>query len=449
MQAFVSQGELTHITIARTIYLTCQTLDSLSLMLMERPVLKISLGVVLLLIVLGGFAASCTPARYILMTADDGLARAPITPQINVSNLDDWLTERERLLQVFASEIYGAAPSDPLNVELIDRQILRESDLNGTARLEDWTLSITPEDAAPLTLRLGLYWPTQTPLRAVMLVPSECGRRATLANDAFEPPTAYRPGWCGPVDSLGGPPEGMIGSLFGEHITTPPLEALADRGYVTIAWHESEISPDSAALHGDALQRLGLDPSSPDRTGTLSLWAWTISSVITALETEPELSELPTMAFGHSRRGKAVLLASARDERLDLVLSHQSGTAGAAPHNDGIGEPVGSMVENYPHWFSPQFAKYADQESEIPVNQHQLLALIAPRAVHVGGSMRDTWADPTGADLARQAAAPIWQLHGADPDTLTSSHLRRGTHGTHPEDWDAFFEAGERVISQE
>ena len=152
--------------------------------------------------------------------------------------------------------------------------------------------------------------------------------------------------------------------------------------------------------------------------------------------------------FGHSRNGKAALLAGARDDRIDLVITHQSGTAGAAPHGDMTGEPVRSMVRRYPHWFAPAFQDWAERpEDALPVNQHQLLALIAPRSVHLGGANRDTWADPEGARAAARAAAPAWRLYGADPDAHISSHLRGGTHGVREEDWDAFLAAAERTAS--
>jgi hypothetical protein len=282
----------------------------------------------------------------------------------------------------------------------------------------------------------------------VFLIPTDCGLRPLLSDARIAPPDAFRPSWCGDPEGTGGPPGGLIGALFGAHIVTPPLDLILAQGFAVAAWHESDIAPDSGDELAASLQMLGLDPDAVDRPGVLSLWAWTISSVVTALEADPDLADAPVFAYGHSRRGKAVLLAGARDERIDLVLAHQSGTAGAAPHDDMTGEPVASMARSYPHWFTPAYQRYAEAgEAALPVNQHQLIALVAPRSLHLGGANRDTWADPVGAETAARAAHPAWRLHDADPHTKISSHLRDGTHGVREEDWAAFLEAAERVAS--
>jgi hypothetical protein len=410
------------------------------------------------------FAAGCagmvSPLRHILATAENTPARAALTPPLlaegygraPVVSLADWRARRAALLTVFAEEIYGAAPPAPDVAVTLDER-LAPADWIGPGRLELSTLTLSVPDAEPgadpLTMRLAVLKP-DAPVRGVFVIPSDCGLRPLLSDARIAPPDAFRPSWCGDPEGAGGPPGGMIGALFGAHIVTPPLDLILAHDFAVAAWHESEIAPDSEDQLAASLEALGLDPAAPDRPGVLSLWAWTISSVVTALEADPELSDAPVFAYGHSRRGKAVLLAGARDERIDLVLAHQSGTAGAAPHDDMTGEPVASMARSYPHWFAPSYQRYVEAgEAAIPVNQHQLIALIAPRALHLGGGNRDTWADPMGAETAARAAAPAWRLYGVEPDMKLSSHLRDGTHGVREADWAAFLEAAERVASQQ
>ncbi|MEQ8433336.1 MAG: hypothetical protein RIA71_03775 [Oceanicaulis sp.] len=406
------------------------------------------------------FAAGCagmvSPLRHILATAENTPARAAITPPLMadgygqgpVESLAEWRARRGALSNVFAEEIYGAAPPAP-DLSVTRDDSLAPADWIGPGRLElsTFTLSVAGTDlgAEPVTMRLAVLKPDR-PVRGVFLIPSDCGLRPLLSDARIAPPDAFRPSWCGDLEGTGGPPGGLIGALFGAHIVTPPLDLILAQGFAVAAWHESDIAPDSEDQLAESLQALGLDPDAGDRPGILSLWAWTISSVITALEADTELADAPLIAYGHSRRGKAVLLAGARDERVDLVLAHQSGTAGAAPHGDMTGEPVASMARSYRHWFTPAYQGFSDNAASAPpVNQHQLIALIAPRALHLGGANRDTWADPMGAESAARAAHPAWALYSVDPETKISSHLRNGTHGVREEDWAAFLAAAERV----
>ncbi len=409
------------------------------------------------------FAAGCagmvSPLRHILATAENTPARAALTPpllaegygQAPVATLEDWRARRDALLTVFADEVYGAAPPAP-DVSLTLDERLAPAGWIGPGRLELSTLTLSMAEAnpgaEPATMRVAVLKP-DAPVRGVFVIPSDCGLRPLLSDARIAPPDAFRPSWCGDPEGTGGPPGGMIGALFGAHIVTPPLDLILAQGFAVAAWHESDIAPDSGDQLAASLEALGLDPDATDRPGVLSLWAWTISSVVTALEADPELGNAPVFTYGHSRRGKAVLLAGARDQRIDLVLAHQSGTAGAAPHDDMTGEPVASMARSYPHWFTPAYQRYAEaDEDAIPVNQHQLIALVAPRALHLGGANRDTWADPVGAQTAARAAHPAWRLYGVDPDTKLSSHLRDGTHGVREADWAAFLEAAERVADR-
>lgn len=419
-----------------------------------RPRLKIALAASLLLLLAAGYAGMVSPMRHLLATAENTPARAALTPALlapgfggaAVGTLEDWRERRAALSAAFDDIIYGAAPPPPLVSSNLEAR-LPAADWAGPGRLELHRLTLTAPNAEPVTMRLAVLKP-EGPVRGIFLIPADCGVRAALADERIAPTHAFRPSWCGDLESLGGPPGGITGALFGAHIVTPPLDRILAHGFAAVIWHESDIAPDDPALHLDAVRALGLDPAAANRPGTLSLWAWTISAVIDALDCDPRLADAPVVAYGHSRRGKAVLLAGARDDRIDLAIAHQSGTAGAAPHGDAVGEPVRSMARRYPHWFAPAFQGWAERrEANLPVNQHQLIALIAPRSVHLGGANRDTWADPKGAEAAARAAAPAWRLYGADPDAHISTHLRGGTHGVREADWEAFLEAAERAAS--
>lgn len=420
-------------------------------MISSSLVRRAALLIALILAMLAGFASACTPVRHVLITADPLALGPEAQPDLfeglagsEAERLAAWNGRRPDLLATLDSTLYGAAPAEPASVVLGDWRPVPETDQPGDRALSTVTIQTSSGDSASLTL--ALVSPARSSaIRGVVLVPTECGLQAALHDPSMPAPTGFTPGYCNADGWL----SDLLGGFFGEWIAGPPAERLLEQGYAIAAWHESDLAPDSAALHAESLARLGLDPDADDRPGVISLWAWTISRAIDALRQEPRLSDVPVIAYGHSRRGKAVLLAAARDERIAVTVSHQSGTAGAALQNDAVGEPIRSITQTYPHWFAPGYQRFADPNLDPPLDQHALLALIAPRAVLLGAAWRDSWADPAGAFRAAEAASPAWALYGrpglvqtrmADfqPSGGLASHIRPGTHGVTDEDWTAF-----------
>ena len=97
--------------------------------------------------------------------------------------------------------------------------------------------------------------------------------------------------------------------------------------------------------------------------------------------------------FGHSRYGKSALLTALWSEHVAAIIAHQSGTGGASLSRGKKGESVTQILSSYPHWFAPAYANY-DTDAAIEVEQHHLLALLAPRPILLGNARRDVWSDP-------------------------------------------------------
>ena len=414
---------------------------------------RLLLLVILVIFGFAGFVAACTPARHLLVTADSSPSGPEPEPDLfaelgvtEEQRLAAWEALRPRLQAELDATIYGRAPAPGRVRQIGQDSAFGSPDLPGERRLRQ--IEIRPEGGDALTLDLALITPANgVELRGVFLLPYECGLRSALRDESLPEPAGFTPGYCNAEGFLAD----LIGPMFGEWVGGPPVEWILERGYAVASWHESDIAPDNPALHHEALSRLGLDPEAPDRPGSVSLWAWTISRVIDALEQDGEFADVPMLTLGHSRRGKAVLLAAARDRRVSVTIAHQAGTAGGALHGDGVGEPIAAITDSDPHWFTPAYAGYSQNERALPVDQHALIALAAPNAVLLGNAWRDTWADPSGAWRAAQAASNAWTLYGEsglvqqqmrtmNANGHLAMHIRPGTHGVTGEDWCTFLD---------
>jgi hypothetical protein len=181
--------------------------------------------------------------------------------------------------------------------------------------------------------------------------------------------------------------------------------------------------------------------------GVVAVWAAAFSWALDVLEADPRIDASRTAAWGHSRQGKAALLAAAFDSRIEAVIPLQAGKGGGTLTRSYAGETVKQITKSYPHWFSPAYAAYSDREADIPVDQHQLLALVAPRPMMLGNGWKDVWSDPNGAFRAAVGADPVYKLLGAKGLTQTDLRqkpnggeleffIRSGGHGVRVADWD-------------
>src|SRR5690606_14658428 len=137
---------------------------------------------------------------------------------------------------------------------------------------------------------------------------------------------------------------------------------------------------------------------------------------------------------GFSRGGKAALLAGATDPRLGLVHAHASGAGGAAPFLlAGAGSEGMRVVERFPGWFVPRLTEFVGREAELRVDQHALLAAVAPRPLLLTCGSEDLWANPAGTEQAARAAGAVARLLGS-PEGI-EFRLRPGGHHHGPEDW--------------
>jgi hypothetical protein len=204
-----------------------------------------------------------------------------------------------------------------------------------------------------------------------------------------------------------------------------PIERIIDNGYAFITACYWELEPDNHDPHSVGLRTLVNEgkPLAENQWGAIAAWAWGMSRMLDCAEGINEIDAARCAIVGHSRLGKTTLWAGASDKRFAVVTSNDSGCGGAALSKRISGETVAVINKGFPYWFCKNFHPYSENENELPVDQHQLLALAAPRPLYVCSGVEDLWADPLGEYLSVVYANPVYQLYEKKPMPHTENFL--------------------------
>jgi hypothetical protein len=221
------------------------------------------------------------------------------------------------------------------------------------------------------------------------------------------------------------------------------IAAILARGMAFAQFNRVEIAAD---LSPDEMSTpSGISEPQAPRPAALACWAWGFHRVIDALlelrgSQGARVHPQYIAVVGHSRGGKAALLAGATDERIALTSANNSGTGGAGSfrHQDAGAETLTELCRAFPHWCAPDLAHFAGREQDLPFDQHFLKALIAPRALLTTEARADVWANPGGSWRTHVAAQAAYALLGV-PDRIAMT-CRAGTHAHTPADWFALLD---------
>jgi dienelactone hydrolase len=381
-----------------------------------------------------------------LLTALDGS---------RVADRSAWEKKRRpELLELFAQHVYGRSPTSQL--ETAEGALAVDpAALGGRAVREQVTLRFGGARGS-VSVAVLLYRPAGAKNKVPAFLGLNFGGNHTVHPD---PGIAITRSWLpdGPgVVSHRATEEGR-----GLANSRWPVERIVKRGYAVATAYYGDIDPDFDDGFANGVHPLFYRPGQtrpePDEWGSIGAWAWGLSRVLDWLERRPAIDAKRVALVGHSRLGKAALWAGAQDQRFALVVSNNSGEGGAALARRSYGETVADLNRRFPHWFASSFKRYSEDVASLPVDQHMLLALVAPRPLYVASASEDRWADPKGEFLAAQAAEPVWTLYGL-PGLATAAmpppgnpvgrtigyHLRSGPHDVTEWDWDRFLDFADR-----
>ncbi len=361
-----------------------------------------------------------------------------------VSNVKDWENRRRgELLDMFAEEIYGRLPDAGIDVSYNIMED-RADALGGKATRSQVELVFSNGGIERKALML-IYLPKSEKEVPVFLHFNFQGNQ-TVSVDPDIIPSQYskRP--------------------RGNQTNRWPVEKIVDAGYGLATIHYYDFYLDRKENFTESIMPLfGYNDFQdvPDNGGmAISAWAWGYSRAMDYLETASGVDASRVIVAGHSRLGKAALWAGAQDTRFAMVISNDSGCGGAALSMRRIGETVNEITKVFPHWFCRNFLKYRWNEDSLPVDQHELLALVAPRPLYVASAEEDRWADPRGEFLSAFYASEVYGLYGYEglqseempavnsPVTgRVGYHIRTGIHDVTDYDWDCFIRFADKWLT--
>ena len=353
-----------------------------------------------------------------------------------ITNAVDWETfRRKEILSMFEEYVYGVR--DIERPENLYFKVLKETEIYGMKTKE---IEVGFDDFS-FTFTLYLPKKIKKPMPAFVFVGNEFIAREYKFND-----------------------EGNLGIEGTEKQV--PLKDITDRGFALAFMPTRDIYRDwelranfKQGVFSAVKNQKGRQKNS---WATISAWAWGTSRVLDYLETDKDIDSANVAVMGHSRGGKTALWAAATDTRFKLAVSNNSGCMGAALLRGKEGEHIKDI--NMTDWFCENFQAFNEHEEMLPVDQHMLLALIAPRYIYVTSSVLDTWADPQAEFRACHLATEAFRIYGWMPgieapedkpelevpyhDGHIAYHMKQGGHSLTRYDWDNVMDYFVKIIQK-
>jgi hypothetical protein len=369
----------------------------------------------------------------------------------SVTTVEQWENKRRpELLDLFGRHMYGTIPAEKINVSYDIVSENREA-LGGKATSKQVRFTFSNGDKKNEAYLL-LFIPNKPKGKVPIIVGYNFKGNHSTTTDTM---IIYSPALCLALEP--GSPDWVRGSQASRW----SYDLIIDRGYAIATMCYHDIFPDKPELKDHSVISLfsgyNSQKTDPAEWQAIGAWAWGSSRIVDFLEGEEKIDTNKIAIMGHSRQGKAALWAGAIDPRFQIVFSNESGCGGAALFRRKYGETAEIINFKFPHWFCVNFRQYNDKEEKLPVDQHQLLALIAPRKVYVASAEGDRWSDPKGEFLSAYHAGPVYKLYGLS--TIESDempglhapimedigyHIRAGKHDVTEYDWKCYLDFADK-----
>lgn len=394
---------------------------------------------------------------------------------------NEWRKNRcPEIMRLFQRHVYGFSHNSPKTVQF-HKTSNDPRALECLATRKEITLFFTGQPDGP-TMHLLLYVPNHIPKPVPAFLGLNFHGNHTIHSD---PGISILKQWQQLNQKT--PPACILPSneTRGTKSSRWPVEKILQCGYALATLYYGELEPDfpggwnygiRSALHvrpqpkENAVQvQESSDAEQTDENvwaptwtaaedwGAIGVWAWGLSRIMDYLERDLDIRATQIALLGHSRLGKTALWAGAQDERFSIVISNDSGCGGAALSRRRFGETIERINRSFPHWFCRKFKNFNGKENQLPVDQHMLIALLAPRPVYISSAEQDREADPRGEFLSAKHADPVYRLFGLSglgvekmPDLnkpigkTIGYHIRTGDHDVTDYDWVQYLHFADR-----
>lgn len=375
-----------------------------------------------------------------------------------VTSAEQWTEERRpEVLALFQQHVFGRTPGNWGKVSFETKEVKKDA-LGGKATRKLIHIAL-PEHPAWPGMEVMLYLPNAAKGPVPCFVGPSFGGNHAVSTET-DVPISTR--WMRPSKEKGIVDNRATEASRGNESSRWPLDLILDQGFAVATYYYGDIEPDHADGWKEGLRAaLSKDGAQTVWTqgdwGAIGAWSWGLSRIADYLETDAAIDAQKLAVVGHSRLGKTALWTGAQDARFGVVVSNNSGEGGAAIMRRNIGETTAIITKAFPHWFTPTYATYANNEPACPIDHHMLIALAAPRPIYIASATEDTWADPKGEFLSGLNAEPVYGLFGLKgygvkeqpaPDhpvgDAIAYHLRTGKHDITAYDWEQYLAFAKR-----